>query len=339
MMIRGFACTAFPPFVQVGLYNPLTSIVIEYHALVPFGELLAGFVQRPAALGVDLGEVHPRFIVDAEVVQLPNAGWMGVHAVSRDDLRTRRRLDLGAWRTERLVDALILPVLVGRRVHVPKDVGQLVLELLQLRLDIREERDRFLEHKIQVNAMAAKGYMLGNRICVVRTPEKEVVESFVGDTVEVEDEGEELGLSLGAVRATEVRTTGNESPVVLAEFGQSFGEGILEKDLAVHPLAVMADYERVRLELPRLLALPLDVALTDMENIGVKTHGRLVGAAPFFDNLRECHSRSPASLSPPLPLSRHVILSILHYWYKQDVREPHVSRVRNSSLARRRRRP
>ncbi len=113
--------------------------------------------------------------------------------------------------------------------------------------------------------------------------------------VEVENHGAHLALRVGGVRPAPVGETVRYRPVRIAELGKGLLERVLEQDSAASPVsdelpvavvmpAERAEDYRVGLVQPTRLALRLDEAIAELEDVRVDFHGRHLGSPVFEKN-------------------------------------------------------
>ncbi|CRI74107.1 Uncharacterised protein [Chlamydia trachomatis] len=113
--------------------------------------------------------------------------------------------------------------------------------------------------------------------------------------VEVENHSAHLALRIGDVRPAPVGETVRYRPVRIAELGKGLLERVLEQDAAASPVsdelpvavvmpAERAEDYRVGLAQPARLALRLDEAIAEPEDIRVDFHGRHLKSPVFKKN-------------------------------------------------------
>ena len=197
-------------------------------------------------------------------------------------------LGLAADDAEPLVDALVLRVLpFPRCVLVPHLVGQAVLHVLQQAFGVRVKVGGFLEDVVQVDIVPAQDDVVRIGIVgvIAAAVVKEVPQSNVILTVEVENQGAHLALRIGGVRPAPVGKPVRYRPVRIAELGKSVLERVLKQDATANPvpfelpvLVVMtaerADDDGVRLVLTAWLPFGLYEPVPELKDIGVDIHGR-----------------------------------------------------------------
>ena len=301
------AYPADPPVVEVFLHlpQPRGPPTVDDDLLVPVGEQLLRLVERVPRPPPLAREVH-LLVGREELVEL-----LERERVRVDPEGPHRAAVLcpAADDAEALVDALVLRVLpFGRRVEVPHPVGQVVLHVLQQALGVRVEVRRLVQDVVQVDVVAAQHDVIRLRIdgVVAAAVVEERSEGPVLLTVEVEDHGAHLALRVCGVGSAPVGQAVGDGPVGLLELGKGLLERVLEQDAPTPPAVERAEDYRVGLVPAARLALRLDEAGAEVEDVGVDLHGRHLGSAELKQNrLKRQRTHHP----PESPL-RHVILSI-----------------------------